>query len=60
MDNFFFKVSVFSWKNEGLEVLTFYHMSKQSMNEWVDNWLSNHFSDITYVVLEELIMPDYE
>ena len=60
MDKIFFKVSVFSWKNEGPDVLTFCHMSKSEMNAWIDNLLSNPFSDITHVVLEEFKVADYE
>lgn len=55
-----YKVSVFSWYEENPEILTFYHMSKEEMNAWVDNLLSNPFSDVTHVVLEEFKIADYE
>lgn len=55
-----YKVSVFSWNEETPDILTFYHMSRQEMNDWIDNLLGNPFSDITHVVLEEFKVSDYE
>lgn len=60
MDKIFFKVSVFAWKKEEPDVLTFYHMTRREMNDWIDNLLGNPFSDVTHVVLEEFKVPDYE
>lgn len=55
-----YKVSVFSWNEKEPDVLTFYHMSKKEMHDWVDNLLSNPLSDVTHVVLEEFKVADYE
>lgn len=55
-----YKVSVFSWKDENPDILTFYHMSPDEMSAWVDNLLSNPFSDVTHIVLEEFKVADYE
>lgn len=55
-----YKVSVFSWNEENPDILTFYHMSRDEMNAWVDNLLSNPFSDVTHIVLEEFKVADYE
>lgn len=55
-----YKVSVFSWKDENPDILTFYHMSRKEMTDWMDNLLNNPFSDVTHVVLEEFNIADYE
>lgn len=55
-----YKVSVFRWNREDADILTFYHMSPLEMYDWVDDMLSDPFSDITHVVLEEFKIKDYE
>lgn len=55
-----YKVSVFSWKEENPDILTFYHMSEKEMNDWVENLLCDPFNDVTHVVVEDFNVADYE
>lgn len=55
-----YKVSVFRWDEENPDILTFYHMSDREMCDWIDNLLSDPFSSITHVVLEDFKIADYE
>lgn len=55
-----YKVSVFRWNRKDAEVLTFYHMTEKTLNEWVENLLYYPFSAITHVVVEQFKIYSHE
>ena len=48
-----YKLLVYSWKSSQPDVLTFYHMTEEEMINWVENKLSNPFSSVTSIEMEE-------